>query len=96
MTNQLPPFPVDEGTLDLLWLALNPGPDAERTSVCDFLDLMAEMGGSDITAIEQVLDDGSDGRSPTYLMRDQRYHEHNVMSALIEEIRRLRASPPQV
>jgi hypothetical protein len=91
MTNQLPPFPVDDGTLDMLWLALHPGPEANKTSLWDFLDLMSEMGGSDIRAVEQVLDDGSDGGPQTVLMRDQHYHDHDVLSALIEEVRRLRA-----
>lgn len=84
--NQLPEFPVDDGTLDLLWMALHPGPEAERTSLWDLLALMSELGGSDINAVEEELDDN------TSLMRDQHYHDHDVISALIKEIRRLRAT----
>ena len=81
--HQLPPFPVDDGTLDLLWTALHPGPEAEQTSLWDFLKLMSELGGSDTDAVESE-DDG------ILLMRDQHYTDHCVITALISEIRRLR------
>lgn len=91
----LPPFPVDDGTLDLLSLALDPGEDAERTSVGDFLDFMSQMGGSDTTAVDRV-ETGPhpfiEGESVEFhYMRDVAYHEHDVLRALIAEIRRLRA-----
>jgi len=89
---QLPPFPVDDGTLDLLWTALHPGPEAERSSLGDFLDLMSQLGGSDTNAVAEVLNDGTDGNPAILLMRDPQYSDHCVISALITEIRRLRGA----
>ncbi len=83
MADLLPPFPVDDTTLDLLWTAINPGPDAERTSLGDFLVLMSQMAGSDTQAVEEE----SDG---IRTMRDPQYHHNGVIEALITEIRRLR------
>lgn len=92
---QLPPFPVDEGTLDLLMAAMFPrehgDPDAEQSSVGNFLIFMSELGGSDTRAVEEVVDDGSDGRPAMHVMRDPQYHEHSVLEALVLEVRRLRA-----
>lgn len=89
----LPPFPTDPTTLDMLLSALNPGPEAERTSVEDFLTLMSQLGGSDTEAIAEVLDEGSDeyGRAPVVMMRDPHYHVNSVLEALVLEIQRLRA-----
>jgi len=86
---------VDDSTLDLLSLALDPGEDAERTSVGDFLDFLSQMGGSDTTAVDHVSIGPHpfiDGESVEWHhMRDAAYHEHDVMRALIAEVRRLRA-----
>jgi len=80
----LPPFPVDDQTLDMLWLAINPDPEvADRSSLYDVLRLYSEMGGSDTEAVESV-EDG------IHVMRDPQYSTHDVIGALIEEIRRLR------
>ena len=83
----LPPFPVDDRTLDLLGAALDPrghgDASAERTCVGDFLRFMSELGGSDTEAVESI-EDG------IHMMRDPQYHEHDIIGALIEEIRRLR------
>lgn len=87
---QLPPFPVDTATLDLLWDALNPGPEAESSSVWPLLTMLSQMGGSDTTAVSEVVDDGSDGGAPIVVMRDQHYHDHDVLAALITEVRNLR------
>jgi hypothetical protein len=61
----LPPFPVDDQTLDLLEAALNPrehgDPDATTSGVWPLLTFMSQMAGSDTGAVEEVLDDGSDG-----------------------------------
>lgn len=86
----LPEFPVDDATLDLLWQAIYPGPEATSSSVWDFLSLMSEMGGSDTSAVEKVVDDGSDGGASIKVMRDPHYHDHDVLSSLITEVRRLR------
>lgn len=90
----LPPFPVDPGSLDLLMAAINPwehgDPDARSSCVADLLEFMSQMGGSDTKAIAEVHDDGSDGGPSIVTMRDPMYHEHNVIEALVQEIRRLR------
>lgn len=100
--SSLPPFPVDEATLDLLSIALDPGPESQGASVWDFLTLMSQLGGSDTDAVESVetvaglpdlapdLVDGDEGSYEVNVMRDPHYHEHDVMRALIAEIRRLR------
>lgn len=88
----LPPFPVDPGTLDLLWTAINPGPDAERSSVGDFLSLMSQLGGSDVEVVVSVERGEVFGiEADIYVMRDPAYHDHDVIRALIAEVRRLRA-----
>jgi hypothetical protein len=108
----LPPFPVDDATLDLLGAALDPWgngqEDAERSSLGEFLDMMSTLGGSDTEAIADrcVFDAwGADfgeaagarclNDSPGHVhglveMRDPQYSSHDVMLALIGEIRRLR------
>ena len=93
--NKLPPFPVDDATLDLLMTAIDPrshgDEDAERSCVGDFLDFMAEKGGSDPNAVVEVRDEDTPfGRAEVHVMRDQFYHENDVLAALVEEIRRLR------
>lgn len=91
----LPPFPVDPGTLDNLLTAVDPWAagieTAERSSLNDFLTLMSQLGGSDTDAVEEVVHDGSDGTSAIHMMRDQQYHPNDVIAALIREIQRLRA-----
>jgi hypothetical protein len=79
----LPPFPVDDQTLGLLDTALNPGPDAERTSVGDLCRIYSEMAGSDTTAV-------ADTEHGTDVMRDPEYHPHDIIAALISEVLRLR------
>lgn len=92
MTVVLPPFPVDEATLASLEAAMDPWshghPEADRSSLWDFLDLMSELGGADTRAVDAV-DDPSDPTSAT--MRDPHYTDHCVIAALIAEVRRLRA-----
>jgi len=92
----LPPFPVDDATLDLLSTAISPGPEAEGSSVGDLLILYSELGGSDTEAVAEVVDEGDSdlglglAGAEIVIMRDPVYHVHDVMSALIDEIRRLR------
>lgn len=85
---RLPPFPVDDGTLDMLMAAINPwehgDPDSPRSSLWDFLTLMSQMGGSDTTAVEEVSEGG------VAMMRDPMYTDRCVITALIGEVRRLR------
>lgn len=84
----LPPFPVDDGTLDMLEAAIDPrtagDTTAERSSVGTFLEVMSQLGGSDITAVEEEINDA------LTVMRDPQYGVNDVMVALIGEIRRLR------
>lgn len=85
----LPPFPVDDQTLDLLWTAIRPGPEAERSSLGEVLDLYSRMGGSDPDAIEEVMYLGAAGGDvPVY--RDPLYAPSDVIGSLIVEVRRLR------
>lgn len=88
----LPPLPVDDVALDIYWSALFPGPDVERTSIGDVLDLYAEMGGSDLTAVAEVIQRTWDGEPEVVEMRDPGYHPNDLIAALIAEVRRLRAS----
>lgn len=84
---RLPPFPVDDATLDMVWAAIHPweqNENWERSSLWDLLTLMSQLGGSDTDAVEEQLDDN------TQVMRDPHYHDHDVISALITEVRRLR------
>lgn len=95
MSVRLPPFPVDDATLDLLWAAMYPrengDPNATTSGVWPLLTFMSQMAGSDTSAVEEVLDDGSDGGASIAMMRDPQYHDHDVLTSLITEVRRLRA-----
>lgn len=95
MSVHLPPFPVDDATLDLLEAAMNPhehgDPEAETSSVWPLLGMFSQLGGSDLDAVEQVVDDGRDGGPEVVLMRDPQYHSNDVIASLIAEVRRLRA-----
>lgn len=75
----LPPFPVDDATLELLSDALHPSPEVERTSLWDFLSMMSQLGGSDIQA---EVEDG--------ILRDAQYTDQDVILALIGEIKRVK------
>lgn len=88
MADLLPDLPVDDVALDLYWQALNPGTDAERTSISDVLDLYSRLAGSDPDAIAEHIDEN------TVEMRDAQYHPNDLIAALVAEIRRLRAAPP--
>lgn len=84
---KLPPFPVDDATLDLLARAVDPwaagDTEAERSSLGDFLTMMSQLGGSDTAAVAEE----SDG---VVEMRDPMYSTHDVIGALIAEVQRLR------
>lgn len=95
MADLLPPFPVDDTTLDLISIALDPGPEAKRTSLNDLLDLMSRMAGSDPEAVAEVIEEGDPYDSGRHgfdivMLRDPLYHPHDVIRALIAEVRRLR------
>lgn len=87
MSVTLPPFPVHDSALDMLAIALNPGEDAERSSLTELLDFYSTLGGSDVSAVDE--DDELNGDHVT-VMRDPSYHHHDVITALAGEIRRLR------
>ncbi len=82
---KLAPFPVDDQTLDLLEQAINIDPAAERSSLFDLLDMYSRLGGSDTRAVAETLEDG------IVVMRDPQYSPHDVIAALVGEVRRLRA-----
>ena len=81
----LPPFPVDESTLQLLDQALDPQPTG-TSSVSALLVLLSQLGGSDTSAVAAEREHGVE-------LRDQQYHEHDVIRALVAEVRRLRQLP---
>lgn len=91
-SGSLPPFPVDNVTLSMLWTAIHPGPDEGRSSVEDLLTLMSEMGGSSTTAARRLMPaegaaiDASDVRE----LRDPNYCRDDVIAALVQEVVRLR------
>jgi hypothetical protein len=95
MGNKLPPFPVDDATLGMIEAALNPrahgDPEAVSSSIGPLLTMLSQLGGSDTQAVAEVLDDGGDGGASIVMMRDQHYHDHDVIAALVAEVRRLRA-----
>jgi hypothetical protein len=93
--NKLPPFPVDDATLGMIEAALNPqahgDPEATSSSIWPLLTMLSQLGGSDTTAVAEVLDDGGDGGASIVMMRDQHYHDNDMAAALVAEVRKLRA-----
>jgi hypothetical protein len=81
----LPPFPTDAGTLDLLEAALNGTGQSEQSSVNDLCVFYSELGGADSAAVESDLDG-------TQVMRDPQYHPNDIIAALIAEVRQLRST----
>jgi len=94
--SDLPPFPTDDSTLDLIEMAINPGPDAERTSLDELLVLMSQMGGSDtdaVSSVEVIPHPFSPGDSiEAQVMRDPAYHHNDVIQALIDALRKERGT----
>jgi hypothetical protein len=84
----LPPFPTDDTTLDLIEQAIKPGVHNERTSLLDLCEMYASLAGADPAATDGVI--GSIRGEPVMLMRDPSYFEHDIIEALIGEVRRLR------
>jgi hypothetical protein len=80
---RLPPWPVDGQSLELLYRAVRPPEDAERSSLGDICRMFSEMAGSDLDAVEGVVEG-------IEVMRDPLYHPNDVIAVLIEEIWRLR------
>jgi hypothetical protein len=93
----IPPFPTDDTTLDLIWTALNPGPESERTSLNDLLDLYSRLAGSDPDAVDEVIEEADPYDSGRFgfdihVLRDPQYHEHDVIRSLITEVRNYRTA----
>jgi hypothetical protein len=93
--NQLPDFPVDPTTLDLLEQAMRPeNPVGDRARLHEFLGHYSMMGGSDTSAVAEVIvpsqDDGEDGPSGINEMQHPQYTLDDVITSLITEVRRLR------
>ena len=81
----LPPFPVDESTLDLIEEAMTvPQKEGDRYSLWPLLDMYSRMAGSDPEAIQEEIGDD------IVVMRDPIYTEWDVIEALVAEVRRLR------
>jgi hypothetical protein len=92
----LPVFPVDDATLDLIDAAVNgvPGPGG-RSSVTELCNLMSELAGSDIGAVERIVEEADPARgglagAEVVVMRDPVYHPNSIIAALVAEVRRLR------
>jgi hypothetical protein len=80
----LPPFPVDDQTLDMLWDAMFPKINVDsNTSVYNLLEMISQLGGSDPKAVDETHGDVD-------VMRDPQYHINDVVASLIIEVRRLR------
>lgn len=90
MNGQLPAFPVDDETLDLLETAIDPdrlSVGAECSSLNAFLEFMSELAGSTPEGQQEVeLEDG------VAVYPDPSYHHNEVIKALIDEVRRLRTA----
>ena len=80
----LPPFPVDDVSLDMLAMAVIIQPSDNKTNLWSLLDMMSRMAGSDPQAVAEELDE------EVLMMRDPIYTEHDVIEALVFEVRRLR------
>jgi hypothetical protein len=101
MTMPLPPFPIDDLTLVLILDALDTcltydGPDGERldephriNGAFGLHELMDFYSGYDETKL--VPEDDNDIRSiPMFTYPDELYTEHDIIRALIAEVRRCR------
>lgn len=92
MNGQLPAFPVDDETLDLLETAIDPNRisvGGQCSSLNAFLEFMSELGGSAPDGQQEVgLEDG------VAVYPDPSYHHNDVIKSLVAEIRRLRAAAP--
>ena len=84
----LPDFPVDEETLALLDQALDP----TATGVSSVGALLDLLSGYDPAKVQPVLDD--EGRPLQHIVEypEPIYHSHDVIRALMAEVRRLRAT----
>lgn len=79
-------FPLDETTLRMVDMALDSGPSGV-SSLGAFLELTSQLAGADTAAVE------SDDLGVTVL-RDPQYSEHDMIRALVAEVRRLRRLVP--
>lgn len=99
--NALPPFPVDDITLDLLEHAMGGalifGPDGPQLTGAEFsmtrlLDFMAGVDPDNVTVIQEADPWAGDfmQRVEVVESHDVHYTRDCVISALIAEVRRLR------
>jgi hypothetical protein len=103
----LPPFPVDDFTLDQLEHALNTSIEVTDEgkhrcvggdfTMAQFLSFMSGYDPERQTLIGYTdtipgTDIHHDNAVPIYESWDQHYHEHSVIRALIAEVRRLRGA----
>lgn len=90
VSRTLPDFPVDEATLALLDRAL----DSSLTGVSSVGALLGLLSCYDPTKLRPLLDE--DGYEVPGFVEypDAIYHPHDVIRALMAEVRRLRAVSP--
>lgn len=92
----LPPFPVSDDVLDAVEHALGAVIDESGTltgaefSLHDLLDFYAGVDPANVTLVDAT---GLFGL-PVYESHDVHYHAHDVIRALIGEVRRLRDESP--
>lgn len=89
----LPPFPTDDGTLDMIMLAIDPGPEAERSSLLDLLDFLSQLGhgGSAVSEVE-VIDPGSEHEPAIVFDPAPSYSVNDMVRALIDALREARGT----
>lgn len=83
---QLPQFPVDDVTLDLIWMSLHPeeyNPDAESTSLYACLEFISCAAGSDTSEVDYEEDE-------VVILKNPQYSSHDLITALIQEVKKLR------
>jgi hypothetical protein len=86
----LPPFPTDAETLALVDAALDTAPTG-RTSLGELLAIMSGVDLGDRTAMEPVAA-GGDGEPRVMFDPRVYYSPHDVIRALVAEVRALRAA----
>jgi hypothetical protein len=84
VTSSLPPFPVDDAALDLIWGALGYEESAQRSSITDLCVMFSALAGMDPDAVDEIADGN------IRVLRDPQYHHNDIIGALVTEVRRLR------
>lgn len=83
----LGPFPVDDATLDLIDLSLNP----EHTGQSSLHSLLDLLSGHDPSKLAPVHDDNGRPCPDIFEYPDPVYSVHDCVRSLVAEVRRLRS-----